>query len=424
MGKDNKGKELGEGLRQAKDGRYIGRFTNRFGKRVEIKGRDLKDVKTQFNKAIYEDKQKMNIVDDSTVLDDWFEKWINVHKNEVRLNTKRHYTTVYQKHISPTLGKRKLKDITLLQIKGLIIQLKNDGYKFETQNKVRILMLDMYNKAMIDNFASRNPAKGIELKRDEKTEPKSLTIEEQTAFFECSKGTFYDNLFVVGVSSGLRPGELCALTWKDIDLDKMEINIDKTLLYQKLEGDEKKEFHVGPPKTDASIRKVPINKQCKIALLKQKMQQSVIMSKDYAKPLEGLEDLLFTTKFGTPINSQIYCDAIERIVDEINLCRDILEEFERFSGHTFRHTFATRCYENGVKLKTIQHYLGHANLKMTMDLYVHDQDEHRRSEMSKLENVLDGLLDVSNDVVEKRYEDYLIKEEKNDNIIYLKATNQ
>lgn len=114
----------------------------------------------------------------------------------------------------------------------------------------------------------------------------------------------------------------------------------------------------------------------------------------------------------------------ERIVDEINLCRDILEEFERFSGHTFRHTFATRCYENGVKLKTIQHYLGHANLKMTMDLYVHDQDEHRKSEMSKLENVLDGLLDVSNDVIEKRYEDYLIKEEKNDNIIYLKATNQ
>ncbi|MDF2844380.1 MAG: tyrosine-type recombinase/integrase [Herbinix sp.] len=425
MGKDLKGKELGEGLRQAKDERYIARFTNRFGKRVEIKGKDLKEVKTQFNKAIYEDKQKMNLVDDSTILDDWYEQWLSVHKYKViRANTKRHYNTVYRKHISPTLGKRKLKDITQLQIKALINQLDKDGYKYETQNKVRILLLDMFNKAMIDNFVNKNPAKGIKLERDEKIDPKVLTPEEQAEFFECSKGTFYDNLFVVAVSTGLRPGELCALTWDDIDLDNMEINVDKTLLYQKLEGDEKKEFHVGPPKTKQSKRKVPITKQCKTALLKQKMQNNVIMSRAHVKAVKGLDNFLFTTKFGTPINSQIYCDAIEKIVDEINLCRDTLDEFERFSPHCLRHTFATRCFEADIQPKTVQKYLGHATLQMTMDLYTHVLEKHKTSEMSKLENALDGLLDVSDDVVEKRYDEYLSKETENDNVIYLKATNQ
>mgnify|MGYP003072746575 CR=1 FL=1 len=110
---------------------------------------------------------------------------------------------------------------------------------------------------------------------------------------------------MVAVTTGLRQGEICALTWDDIDLKKKEISVTKTLLYQKLEGDSKKNFHLNPPKTKASKRIVPISKRCEIALKKQFVQRNNIMAKQSAKPLEGFENLLFTTKFGTPICDQI-----------------------------------------------------------------------------------------------------------------------
>ena len=136
-----------------------------------------------------------------------------------------------------------------------------------------------------------------------------MTNEEQAIFFECAAGTFYHNLFVVAVNTGLRPEELFALTWEDIDFDAMTISVTKTLLYQKLEGDEKKEFHLGDPKTKQSTRKVPINKNCEIASKKQFVQKKNIERKGIKKT--EFSDRLFVTKFNTPLNSVLYSEAIK-----------------------------------------------------------------------------------------------------------------
>ena len=98
--------------------------------------------------------------------------------------------------------------------------------------------------------------------------------------------------------------------------------------------------------------------------------------------------MLFTTKFGTPLNSQLYLQAIGRIVDEINLTKDPLDAMEKFSGHTFRHTFATRCFEAGIPPKTVQSYLGHASLQMTMDLYTSVLDKKKVDDMKLLEDTI------------------------------------
>ena len=401
MGKDLKGKELGTGITQRKNGIYHARFVDRFGNRKSLYNRNLRELKNSLNTVIYEDKKKINIIDEKTTLDEWYEKWINIHKyNVIRSSTKCNYDSVYKKHISPTLGKMSLSQITQLQIKGLIKNLDKLGYKYETKNRVRIMLLDMFNKAMIDNFVLRNPCKGIKIIKDKNNDRKVLSREEQLIFFECCKGTFYDNLFVVAVNTGLRPGELCGLKWDDIDLDKMEISVERTLLYQKLENDEQKTFHFDPPKTKTSKRKIPINKQCEMALKKQYIQSKIIKNKLYAKPIDGFEDLLFTTKFNTPINSQIYIDAIKKIIDEINLMKDDLEQMEEFSGHCFRHTFATRCFEAGIQPKTVQKYLGHASLQMTMDLYTHVLNEQAKEEILKLDN---ELLKINNDNIDTKF---------------------
>ena len=405
MGKDLSGKEIGDGISQRKDGRYCARYVDRFNVRKSIYDRNLRLLKDKLNTAMYENKKALNIVDEKTTLDEWFEKWLTIHKYKViRESTKCIYTQVYTKHISPILGSFRISKITQIQIKGLLNDLDKRGFKFETKNKVRVLLIDMFDKAMIDDFMTKNPAKRIKLIRDESLERRVLTVAEQEDFFECARGTFYNNLYVVAISTGLRPGELYALTWDDIDMERMEININKTLLYQKLEGDQQKTFHLHPPKTRASNRRVPINKQCEIALKKQRLQNLSISSKMSTKKHKGLEDLLFTTKYGTPINAQIYSDSIKRIIDEINLMRTTLEEFETFSGHCFRHTFATRCMEANIAPKTVQQYLGHASLKMTMDLYTHVLDDYKQSEMLKLESMLEYTFGENEERIQEKYQ--------------------
>ena len=387
MGKDLNGRELGPGFGQRKNGQYYARFENRFGTRKTLYSMDLQELRDKYNTAVYENRKKMNIVDDGTTLDDFFDIWINEYKYKIiRENTKQGYKMVYRKHISPTLGKRKLLDITALMVRALINSLDRQGFGYETKNRVRIMLLDIFDKALMDSYVNRNPVKGIRLLRDEKKEIRVLTKEEQVEFFECAAGTFYFNLFVVAVETGLRPGELYALTPKDIDLKKREISVNKTLVYQQFEGDSGKTYHSGPPKTKASNRKVPITARCQTALEKQMKQRKVILGRHNAAPIKGFEYLLFLSTLGTPLNATTYGDAIARIVETINSMKDPLEQMEKFSGHCFRHTFATRCFEAGISPKTVQAYMGHATLQMTMNLYTHVTEEFKQSEIEKLES--------------------------------------
>lgn len=300
-----------------------------------------------------------------------------------------------------------------MDIKKIIKELDKNGYKFETKNKVRILLVDIFNKAIINEYVMKNPAKGMSIKRDEKKDIRVLSVEEQTLFFDCCKGTFYDNFFTTAISTGMRIGELAALRWKDIDWENNLIHVTRTLIYQKFEGDAKKEFHLGNPKTYTSIRDIPINRQCEIALKKQYMQKYVVEAKapKCKQPEEQFKDLLFTTKYDTPLNSQIVCDAIKKIVDEINLTRDYIEEMEVFSCHCFRHTFATRAFEAGIQPKTVQAYLGHATLQMTMDLYTAVMPQHLSNEMEKMSEVLDKISQNGENLAEEQYE-FVVKKKK------------
>lgn len=390
MGKDLKGKELGNGISQRSNGVYQARFVNRFGKRCSVYGCTLKEVRANLAQAISKDLEKKNVVTPTTTLDEWYDIWMRVYKEPViRKNTKRHYEYIYQKLIQPYLGNKKLDLITKLMITDAINQLSQKGYQWESLNKVKVILIDMFNRAMEDDFMYKNPAKGVRLPKNKPTNYiKSLSREEQQAFFECSAGTFYNNLFVVAINTGLRPGELFALTEKDIDFKNKEILVTKTLLYQKLEGDTKKTFHVEMPKTRSSYRAVPINKFCQNALYRQIQLHQVVLHKSPYQNNLAFPDLLFTTKYGTPLNSVLYSAAINKIIEEINLTRDSLEKFESFSGHTFRHTFATRCFESGIQPKTVQTYLGHTSLSMTMDLYTSVMQQKKTDDIKLLESTI------------------------------------
>lgn len=385
MGKDLNGKELGEGFRQRKDGTYSARFVNRFGKRKELYGATFKEVKNKLKNAQLEDARLSNVVNSKIILEEWYEKWFRVYKLPViRRSSAMYYKYIYEYLIRPVIGSKKLVELTQIEVLNTLTIAKEKGYGYEVLNKMKILMVDMLNRAMQDDFVNKNVARGVPLpiRRVGTRKIKALSIEDQEAFFECAAGTFYYPAYVVAINTGLRPGELFALTEKDIDFKRKTISVSKTLTYQPEEDGKQKEFRIGPPKTDASVREVPLNEATEKALLKQRIIHQIISRKQIKKT--NYPDLLFTTKFGTPLNIEIFNHGIKRIIEEVNLSRDALDQIENFGGHTFRHTFATRCFEAGIQPKTVQAYLGHASLSMTMDLYTAVMPDYKKQEIQKL----------------------------------------
>ncbi len=380
MGKDLKGKELGIGITQRKDGLYQGRYTDRFGKKQTIYEKKLTDLRKNLAKAIAENENFVSVSQNIT-LDAWFDRWMKIYKEKsVRPNTKREYTHIYYKNISPYWGNRNINSLVKSDIQWLIDKAHEDNYQYERQNKIKVILTDMFSRAIEDNLMVRNPTSGVKLRADKKAVAKAMTLEEQNTFFDFCKNTFYDNLFNVAVNTGLRPGELFALQLSDVNMDDGYIDVNKTLVYQKYLDDEHKTFHVEPPKTKQSYRKVPINSVCRMYLERQFELKKVVSQK---RPKQKNE-YLFVTKFNTPLNSVIYSDAIKAVIRQINLMRSFDNQFEVFSGHTFRHTFATRCFEAGVNGKVVQAYLGHASLKMTMDLYTHVTEEKSTIDIEKI----------------------------------------
>ena len=395
MGKDLKGKELGVGITQRKDGLYQGRYKDRFGKYKTIYNKKLGDLRKELAIAIA-DNQLYTSVRDEIKLDDWFKRWVDVYKKKsVRPNTLREYTHIYSKNISPSLGNCNINSLVKADIQQLIKKVNDDGYLYERQNKVKVILTDMFARAIEDDLMIKNPAKGVKLYQDKISSARALTIGEQAVFFEFCKNTFYDNLFNVAVNTGLRPGELFALTIEDINFEEKYIDVNKTLVYQKYLDDECKTFHLEPPKTKQSYRHVPINSTC-IDYLKRQVELKEIVSSRRPKMQT---DYLFVTRFNTPLNSVIYSDAIRSVIRRINETRSLDNQFDFFSGHTFRHTFATRCLEAGVQPKVVQSYLGHATLKMTMDLYTHVTADKATEDIERIVKGKDNIVDFRKSAV-------------------------
>ncbi len=406
MGKDLKGKDLGAGICQKKNGKYLARFTDRYGKRKCIYGSDIKQVKKEFRDAKYQDEHGISVRSDKIKLDDWFNEWLTVYKAFIRDSSKRIYKDNYDYHISPVLGNCRLGDITHHDMQKFLNDLKSEKkLSYETRDKIRTILKDMFSKAMENNLVVQNPVRNTNIGKKERNRVSVLSREDQHDFLECSAGTFYGNAFAVQLETGIRPGELYGLKIKDLDFKNKVIHIERTLSYERRIEDSRKTFHFGPPKTESSVRTVHMSDDCCTALKNQLVQKEIVLSKTSKNIPEDFKDLVFTSSTGMPLNTQIYTDAINRIVKEINLCRIENDELKNISPHTFRHTYATRSLESGMNFKAIQDAMGHATLEMTMNLYVHALEEFKMAETDKMKGLRDKLNEEHNEILDRRFKE-------------------
>lgn len=387
MGKDLKGKELGVGLNQRKDKRYQARFTTNNGQRVEKNFVKLNDAKAWLNEQRYLDNLINN--DENMTVDDWYNYWIENYKEGiVKDNTTKNYKDRYRFNIKKEIGNMKLCDVKQIHCQQILNKMYDRGkYSNGTMELVKVTLHAIFKSAVENDYIQKNPADNLKLKirNNDAEERRVLTRDEQKTFKEYAKDTLYYNAYCLVLETGLRAGEVGGLKWDDIDFDNKVLNVHRTILQDAKKGG----FYFGEPKTKQSKRMVPLTNEAILILNRQKNLQNKLKakSKEWNDKWDGL---VFTTINGNPVGASTFRTMMIRIVRNINFDRKYesadgeYEEFEHCFMHSLRHTFATRCIENGMQPKTLQKILGHSTINTTMDLYVHVTDEQLFSEIEKM----------------------------------------
>lgn len=311
------------------------------GTKVWCTGSNLTDAIQNLVKAHFVQKTAESV---TPLFRDYAEKWYELyHRSRVGYKTARNTAAYLKKHINPVIGHKHLEEVSHDDIQVIFDGMADRGQS--TVHNVHIIMNQILNNAVEDGLLTRNIARSNRYVKSKKvTERKALSQEDaQDILNNLDKLQERDMLFVaLALHTGLRRGEIYALRWERIDLEQRMIHVRNAV---KMEGNIPV---IGPPKSKAGIRDVPINE----ALL------------DILRRCSNKEGFVITGE-RNPNGAMTSCgmsrqwQRIKRKIDVHNA-----------TPHVFRHTFATLIQPH-TDIKTLQTIMGHADIETTLDRYTH-----------------------------------------------------
>ena len=390
MGKDLKGKELGNGIVQRKDKKYYARFTGKNGKKYEKLFVSLNDAKKWLLESRYKDSHSSILKCPRATVDEWFDYWINNIVNDRAHNTLRNYNDRYRKNVSPCIGSMMIDEVKPMHCKLIFNKMEESGYAGSTIRQAYETLGTVFKSALHNGLILKHPFDTLKftLPVKQPNDINFLTVSEQQKFADAIKGTSRYSEYVLMLETGLRVGEIIGLTWDNIDFENRTLTVNKSMEYRYSEG----AWRAGPPKTVESYRTIPLTSKA-ILVLQELMEKSKTRKKSsllsevlpYRDSRNGkhctlrMSELVFINpRTGEPTKNSSYDTHIDRMCQKAGI--------KHICMHSLRHTYATRAIERGVAPKVLQRLLGHKNLQTTMDKYVHVTDDSMRDATAKFES--------------------------------------
>lgn len=344
-----------------RDGRYEGRISR--GKRKNGKrrfqyffGHSREEVQ---NKIELVRQQTLNGSCDRTVGQIFFE-WFQSIQHRVKESTAANYRMKAEKHVLPVFSDIKADAVTASEIYNFIESKQNFGLSNRYISDILIMMKSVFKYAS-RTYHFLNPLDGITLPKQQKPVVELLDEQQQRQL----QRYIVDNPnhstlgIALSMSTGIRIGELCALQWEDVDLEKRILTVRKTMQrIQILNGNTKTKLIITEPKSESSKRKIPIP-DCVVSILEKFKGKS----KEYL--ISGEE---------VPVEPRTLQYRFAKILKNVKL--------PSIHFHALRHMFASKCVKLGFDIKTLSEILGHSKVEITLNKYVHTSFEQKQQYMS------------------------------------------
>lgn len=285
------------------------------------------------------------------------EHWYQTFKKpSIRHGTAYSYENILNMHIYPFIGQMSIADITTADLQHMFNEQAKRGLAYSSLKKMRILINLVYESALEDGAAQNNPIKSKRFKLPEGNVQKRKALVRadmlDIAAHLCKLRPEDELLVGLLLYTGMRRGEVLALRWEDIDFSEKIVHVEHAVTYYKNQP------LLGQPKSDAGIRSIPLLEPLEALLRRQSSSEGSLIGGD------------------SPWTESTFRRAWERIGKTI--------ELHGATPHVFRHSFLTALNDEGLNLKEIQSIGGHSDVRLTMEVYVHAQQEQIKKAGKKM----------------------------------------
>lgn len=390
---DKARREYGSGsISQRKDGKWTGRIViglNENGKpkikavygdtENEVK-RKLKAFKAELAKNDYINVQRNTV---GRYMTEWMTK---KKRNELKDTSYDRLEVTVNNQIIPFVGDIQLQAFTSNDVQSLLNTLAESGYSYSTIKKVYDAINECFRTGIIARTVAFNPALAVSLpakSQFEEADIKFFTEEEVSSLYEAARKEYSNKervyrlgeLVIFDVNTGLRSAELLALKWEDVhlDCDAPYVSVKDTRVVVKNRAEDAlRKFKVleqNSAKSRAGQRAVPLNSDAISAL-------------EYLRSVTGDSRYVLSTKDGKPIGQRY----LDRTFRNIQVAAGF-EEDHIYGIHSLRHTFATLLLKHKVDIKTVSELLGHSDVTVTLNTYVHVLEQQKQEAVAEIISV-------------------------------------
>ena len=369
----------GEGaIYQRADGQWcstvsLGTFDGK-RKRKTVYGKTRREVVQKLKELHSQQQQGINIAPQRITVAQFLDQWLTqVIAPNRRPRTHESYSYMVRLHIVPYIGAHDLGKLTSAHVQQWLNTLSATGLSPRTAQYARGVLQRALNRAIKWNYISHNAALAAETPRGERRTPIVLNEEQARRLLDVVRGHRHAVLYRFALSLGLRRGEVLGLQWSDIDFERKEIRIVRSLQR------EKGKLALSAPKTVAGKRILPLPST--LAQVLEEHRQMQIEERVELGDAWEEHGFVFSSHTGTAMEPR---NLVRHFKEVLKLAG--LPETMRF--HDLRHSCATLLIAQGVNPRVVMEVLGHTKISTTMEIYAHVTLETRRIAADQLDALL------------------------------------